>query len=78
VSAKKALRFMNTYQLVALGTGPLFPFIFNKMSYAELLYLREILNHAHSIFGSITFIQVIQPVARKPVTAETVFDVTLS
>ena len=47
------------------------------MSYAELLYTYEILDHAHSILGSITPIQVIQPVARKHVTAEAVPSFTL-
>ena len=42
------------------------------MSYAELLYVHEIVNHTHSILGSITLIQVIQPVAREAVTAEAV------
>jgi hypothetical protein len=47
------------------------------MSYAELLYVHEIVNHTHSVLGSITLIQVIQPVARKPVTAEAVPAFTL-
>jgi hypothetical protein len=46
------------------------------MSYAELLYVHEIFNHTHSILGSIAFIQVIQLVARKPITAEAVPDFT--
>ena len=46
------------------------------MSYAELLYVREIVNHTHTILGSIALIQVIQPVARKSVTAEAVPDFT--
>lgn len=68
---------MNTYQLVALGAGPPFLFDSNEMSYAELPYVHEIVNHAHSILGSITLIQVIQPVARKSATAEAVSDLTL-
>jgi hypothetical protein len=47
------------------------------MSYAELLYVHEIVDHTHTIPGSITLIQVIQPVARKPVTAEAVPGLTL-
>jgi hypothetical protein len=47
------------------------------MSYAELLYVHEIVNHTHTILGSIALIQVIQPVARKPVAAEAVPDFTL-
>ena len=47
------------------------------MSDAELLYEYEIVNHTHSVLGSITLIQVTQPVARKPVTGETIPDITL-
>ena len=63
--------------MAALRTGPPFLFVSNKMSYAEVFYVHEIVNHTHSILGSITLIQVIQPVARKPVTAEAVPDFTL-
>jgi hypothetical protein len=77
VSARKALRLMNTDQLSALGAGPFFLFVSHEVSYAELLYMREIVNHTHSILRSITLIQVIQPVARKPVTTEAVPDLTL-
>src|SRR5512147_2441827 len=68
---------MNAYQMAALGTGPPFLFVSNKMSYAEVLYVHEIINHTHSILGSITLIQVIQAVARKPVTTEAVPGFTL-
>jgi len=77
VSAKKALRFMNIQQLTALGTGPPFLFAVNEMPYAELLYVHEIVNHAHAIFGAISLIQEIQPVARKPITVDAVPDFTL-
>jgi hypothetical protein len=63
---------MNTYELTALGTGPTFFFVSHEMPYTELLYVHEIVNHTHSILGSIALIQVAQPVARKPVTAEAV------
>jgi len=63
---------MNTYQLTALGTSPPFFFVSHEMSYAELLYVHEIFDHTHTILGSIAFIQVIQPVARKTVTTEAV------
>jgi hypothetical protein len=78
MSAKKALWFMNTYQLLALGTGPPILFVSNEMSYAELPYVHEIVDHTHTILGSIALIQVIQPGARKPVTTETVPDLALS
>jgi hypothetical protein len=59
VHARKALRLMNTEHLAALGTGPLFFFVLNELSYADLLYAYEIINHTHTILGSITLIQVI-------------------
>lgn len=68
---------MNTYQLTALGTGPPFLLVFNETSYAEPLYVHEIVDHTHSILGSVTLIQVIQPVAGKVVTAEAVLGFTL-
>jgi hypothetical protein len=63
---------MNTDQSTAPGTGPPFLFVFDEMPYAGLLYVHEIVDHAHPIPGSIAFVQVIKPVARKPVTAEAV------
>jgi len=65
---------MNTYELAALGTGPSFLFVSNELSYAELLDVYEIVNHTHTILGSIAPIQVIKPVARKTVTVGTVAD----
>jgi hypothetical protein len=76
VSAGKTLRFMNTHQFTALRTGPSFLFVPDEMPYPILLDLLKIVYHAHAIFGTIALIQVIQPVARKPVTAETVSDFT--
>jgi hypothetical protein len=70
--AKKALRFMNTYHLTAPGTGPLFFFGFHEMSYAELLYMHEIVDHAHAILNSIALVKVFQPLAGKPVAAKAV------
>jgi hypothetical protein len=72
VPARKALRLMNTDDLAAPGTGPLFFFILNELSYADLLYAYEIVNHTHTILGSITLIQVIEPDTGKAVTTEAV------
>lgn len=74
--ARKTLRLMNTNYLTALGTGPPFLFVSNKMSYAELPYVLEIVNHTHTILSSIALIQVFQPVAGKAVTTEAVLDFT--
>jgi hypothetical protein len=63
---------MNTNDLAALGTGPPFLFVSNKMSYAKRPYVYEIINHTHTVLGSIALIQMIQPVARKTVTTKAV------
>ena len=68
---------MNTEQPAALGTDPLFFFVLNELSDADLLYAHEIINHTHPILGSITFIQVIQPGTGKTVTTEAVPGSTL-
>jgi hypothetical protein len=65
---------MNTNDLAALGTGPPFLFISNKLSYAELPYVVEIVNHAHTILRSIALIQMVQPVAGEAVTTEAVLE----
>jgi hypothetical protein len=63
---------VNTNYLTALKTGPPFLFVHDEMLYAELPYVLEIVNHAHTILGSIALIQVVQPGARKAVTTEAV------
>ena len=42
------------------------------MPYAEFSNILEIFNHAHAILGSVPFIQVVQPGARKAITAKAV------
>ena len=68
---------MNTQYIAARGTGPPFLFVSDEMSYAEFLNMRKVVDHTHAILGSVTFIQMSQPVAGKPVTPETVPDVAL-
>jgi hypothetical protein len=63
---------MHTNYFATPGTGPSFLFVFNEMSYAELPYVHEIVNHTHTILCSIALIQMLQSVARKAVTTEAV------
>jgi len=44
------------------------------MSYAELLDVLKIVNHAHAVFDSIPLIQMVQAGAREGVTIEAVLD----
>ena len=50
---------MNTNQLAAPGTGPPFLFLSNEVSYTELPYLLEIVNHTHAVLVSIALVQVV-------------------
>ena len=68
---------MNTNYLAALGAGPSFLFICNEMSYAELPYVLEIVNHTHTILSSIALIQMDQSGARIAFTTEAVLDATV-
>jgi len=66
------MRLMNAKHHTAPGTGPPYIFIFNEFPDSGFLYVHEILNHAHSVLGSITLIEVVQPVAGEMVTAEAI------
>ena len=68
---------MNTNYLAALGAGPPFLFVSYELSYANLLNVHEIVDHAHAVLGFIALIQVDQPVAREAVTVEAVPDFPL-
>jgi hypothetical protein len=63
---------MNADEPAAPGTGPPFLFVPREMPYAELLYVHEIVDHAHAILCSIALVQVVQLVAGEAVTAEAV------
>jgi hypothetical protein len=68
---------MYTNSAAAFGTGPSRLFTFNKFSYSPLSYVVEIFNHAHTVFGSISFVQVLHTVARKLVALKTIFRFTI-
>lgn len=67
---------MNTNYLATLGASPLFLFVFNENPYAELSYIFEIVNHTHSVLGSIAIIQVVQYDTGKAITTEAILDST--
>jgi hypothetical protein len=70
VLAKKTFGSVNTNDLAALGTGPPFLFVFNKLTYPEFPYILEVAHHTHAILRAIALIELLQPGARKAVTAE--------
>jgi hypothetical protein len=75
--AIKTLWPVNTEHLTAFWAAPPFFFVSDEMPYAEFSDVLEIFNHAHAILGSVPFIQVVHPVARKAVTREAVLDYTV-
>lgn len=67
-----AISFMYANSAAARGTSPAHLLTSDKSSYAPLFYVVEILDHAHTVSGPISFIQVFQNAAGKPVTFETI------
>lgn len=68
---------MHTYQISANITGPAGTLIPDELPDAGLLYLVQILNHAHSIFLAVSLIQVLQALTWKGWTGMiTVFTVS--
>jgi hypothetical protein len=63
---------MNTEHLAAFRASPPFLFVSDEMPYAEFSDVLKITDHAHAILGSITLIQMVQPVAGEAVTSEAV------
>jgi len=63
---------MNAEYLTAFWADP--PFFFGpyEMPYAEFSDVLKIADHAHAILGSISFIQMVQPVAGEAVTSKAV------
>ena len=60
---------MNTDHLTTYGTNPFKLLILNEISDPNFIYHFEIINHAHSILGSVSLIQLFQPGAGETVTA---------
>jgi hypothetical protein len=65
---------MNTEDLTAIRASPPFFFVSDEMPYAEFSNALEVIDHAHSVLGSIALIQMVQPNAREAVTAKAVLD----
>ena len=61
----------------AFGTSPSRLFTSSKSSYSPFSYVLKILNHAHTVSGSISFIQVFQIATGKLVTFKTIFRFTI-
>jgi hypothetical protein len=67
---------MNTNYVATLRASPPFLFVSNEIPYAELSYICEIVNHTHSVPGSIAIIQVAQYDTGETITTEAILDST--
>jgi len=59
---------MNTNYFPTFGTNPFLVFITNEMSDPGFIYQFEVIDHAHSILGSVSLIQLFQPGAGETIT----------
>jgi hypothetical protein len=60
---------MNTNHFTAFGANPSQFFIPNEISDPSFIYHIKIINHAHTIPGSVSLVQLFQPGTGKTVTA---------
>ncbi|MDM8555001.1 hypothetical protein QUF75_09760 [Desulfococcaceae bacterium HSG7] len=51
---------MHRKQFTALLTSPLVLLIADELSFPKVLYHLEIVDHAHSVLRSVTFVQLLQ------------------
>lgn len=69
-AAGQALGFVDADQIAALWAGPLLLFVSDEASYPIFLNVFEIFDHAHAVFGSVAFIELLEPGAGKLFTAD--------
>ena len=67
---------MHADEFPAIGTSPLLLFTAHKRSDARGTDHAQIVDHAHAIFGSIAFVQVIEPGTGKSLATRAVFNCT--
>jgi hypothetical protein len=54
---------MNTNDFATFETCSSADLSFNEISYTDVLYVLKIINHAHTVFCSVSSVEVVQPVA---------------
>ena len=64
---------MDANNASTFGAGPPCFFISDKFPYAEFFNMLQIFDHTHIVFGSISFIQILQKCARKVITFKAEF-----
>ncbi len=61
-AADNAVLLMNTNDFSTFGTCPSNHLLFYEISYPDFFYDHKIINHAHTVFCSVSSVEVIQPV----------------
>ena len=71
-AARQTRHFVHTNQATAVRTGPSRLFARNKLVKPDLANGLEIFEHTHAVLGSVTFVELLQPLAWEcfTVTAE--------
>ena len=69
-AAGEALGPVDADQFAALRAGPLLLFFIDEAPYAGGLDFTEIFDHAHALFGSVAFVELLQPGAGKLFAAD--------
>jgi hypothetical protein len=59
VAADNAAFLMNTNEFAACGTCPPVLFLFDEISYAELLYVIKIIDHAHPVICFVALVELV-------------------
>jgi hypothetical protein len=74
LATRKALWLVDTEHLTTLKTSPFLVLAPYKPPYSEFLYVRQVLNHAHSILRSIALVQMFKGLAGELVATEAELD----
>jgi hypothetical protein len=72
VSATITVSSVNTNGAATFGTRPPQLFLSRKCPYAVCLYALKVLDHAHVVFGAVSFVQMLQVHTGKTVTINAV------
>jgi hypothetical protein len=68
-----AILFVNTDRVAAFRAGPSCFFVCNELSNSNPSDISKILDHAHIVFSSVSFIQMFHTVAGEAFTLKTIF-----
>jgi hypothetical protein len=68
---------MHTNRPATLNTAPPYFFTFQKLPHSEIFDILKIFNHTHTVFGPISFVQMLQTIARNIFASKTKLHLTI-